>query len=437
MTATTTSLRVVLTATPLYGHVAPLVVVGGNLVRRGHEVTLLTGPEFRDLAGRHGLDFVPLPAGADLSAGGARATPRPRVLRGRDAILRTFVRPIPAQHEALRELLAQGHWDAVLSDAAYLGALPLLLSGPPGRRVPVLGVSTTPLSMVSVDCAPFGSALQPGQNGFTRMRNRQIEWLLRHGPLRAVHDELDAVLSGYGIPAGTVDYFDHARYFDQTFHLAPPEIEYRRRELPASVRFVGPMKPGTLSAPTPSWWGDLDGRCVVLVTQGTLDVDPRKLIAPAIRALAHEPVLTVVTTGGGSEAALVTALGRPLPANVRVAAFLPYDDLLPRVRAVVSNGGFGGVQQALRHGVPLVVAGDTEDKPEVAARVRRVGAGIDLRTGTPSPRQVRRAVRAVLEDPRYLASAVVVSRSIDQLGDPSSTIADAVEATATAPVGSG
>ena len=434
VTASPRRLRVALTATPLYGHVAPLVAVGEALVQRGHEVTLLTGARFADLAARHGLGFTPLPIEADVAAGPTGPSSRPRVLEGRDAILRTFVRPIPAQHAALVELLSDGHWDAVLSDAAYLGAIPLLLSGPPDGRLPVLGVSTTPLSLVSVDCAPFGSALQPGVTGWSRMRNRHIDCLLRHGPLRPVYDELDAVLAGYGVPPGTVDYFDHARYFDLTFHLAPPEIEYRRRELPSSVRFVGPMKPGAIAAPRPPWWGDLDGRCVVLVTQGTLDVDPRKLIAPTVRALADEPVMTVVTTGGASEGTLTDALGGWLPANVRVAPFLPYDDLLPRVRAVVSNGGFGGVQQALRHGVPLVVAGDTEDKPEVAARVRRVGAGIDLRTRTPSARQVRRAVRAVLADPGYLARAALVSRSIDRLGDPSTTIADAVEAAAREPV---
>jgi hypothetical protein len=42
---------------------------------------------------------------------------------------------------------------------------------------------------------------------------------------------------------------------------------------------------------------------------------------------------------------------------------------------MVTNGGYGGVQQALANGVPLVVAGDSEDKPEVAARVRWSGTG--------------------------------------------------------------
>jgi len=72
---------------------------------------------------------------------------------------------------------------------------------------------------------------------------------------------------------------------------------------------------------------------------------------------------------------------------------------------MVTNGGYGAVQRALATGVPLVVAGNTEDKPEVAARVAWSGAGIDLRTGTPAAKAIRYAVRAVLGDGRYLRRA--------------------------------
>jgi UDP:flavonoid glycosyltransferase YjiC (YdhE family) len=79
--------------------------------------------------------------------------------------------------------------------------------------------------------------------------------------------------------------------------------------------------------------------------------------------------------------------------------------LLPKVDVMVTNGGYGAVQRALATGVPLVVAGNTEDKPEVAARVAWSGAGIDLRTGTPTAKAVRNAVRDVLGDGRYLRRA--------------------------------
>ena len=72
---------------------------------------------------------------------------------------------------------------------------------------------------------------------------------------------------------------------------------------------------------------------------------------------------------------------------------------------MVTNGGYGAVQRALSTGVPLVVAGKTEDKPEVAARVAWSGAGVNLKTGTPEPRAIRAAVRKILGDGRFLRAA--------------------------------
>ncbi|MDT5327069.1 MAG: hypothetical protein QOF25_4221, partial [Mycobacterium sp.] len=92
------------------------------------------------------------------------------------------------------------------------------------------------------------------------------------------------------------------------------------------------------------------------------------------------------------------------PPNTFAAEFIPHDMLLPSVDVMVTNGGYGAVQRALMTGVPLVVAGNTEDKPEVAARVEFFGAGVNLRTGVPTAGEVRRAVRTVLNDYTYRQS---------------------------------
>ncbi len=104
----------------------------------------------------------------------------------------------------------------------------------------------------------------------------------------------------------------------------------------------------------------------------------------------------MATTGGPDPEPLRAGLAP----NVRLARFVPHDRLLSHTDAMVTNGGYGGVQQALAHGVPLVVAGDSEDKPEVAARVAWSGAGIDLRTGRPSQAMVARAGAPGAHPPR-------------------------------------
>jgi MGT family glycosyltransferase len=419
---------------PVYGHVVPLLAVGRGLLARGHRVTVLTGRKYAALVTASGLQFRPLPASVDFDdddldgwlpgrgQGG-------RLAAGRHDILGLFIGPLPVQHSALVTELAAGGYDAVVADAAYLGVLPTVLAVPVGDRVPIFGVSVTPLSVTSVDTAPFGSAMQPGRSILTRLRNRHINHVLRTGPLRPIQTAMDDALAPFGVPAGAVSYFDHTTYLDLCWQLAPAEFEYPRRELPSTVRFIGPLPPDDAGHPSPSWWSDLDDlRPVVHVTQGTVDNhDLGTLLATTFSALADEDVWVVGSTGGRPVADLLDRTGGALPANGRVAPFLPYSRLLPRTAVMVTNGGYGGVTQALRIGVPLVVAGATEEKPEVAARVAWSGTGINLRSGRPGPRQIRGAVRAVLETPRYRVRAEQLRQQIATLPDPLATIAGTVE----------
>lgn len=101
-----------------------------------------------------------------------------------------------------------------------------------------------------------------------------------------------------------------------------------------------------------------------------------------------------------------------LPDNAMQVEYAPNEEILPFASAMVTNGGYGGyggVQAALAHGVPLTVAGTTEDKPEVAARVAWVGAGINLRTATPTENEVRRAVRRLVSDEEIRATVRLIA----------------------------
>jgi UDP:flavonoid glycosyltransferase YjiC (YdhE family) len=137
----------------------------------------------------------------------------------------------------------------------------------------------------------------------------------------------------------------------------------------------------------------------VLVTQGTVRNEDVALFDPAIKALADLDVQVVLSTGRGA-----LTLPDHLPSNIRVVDYVPFVELMPHVDAYVTNGGYGGVQMALANGVPIVVAGATEDKPEVGARVAWSGAGIRL-PGKASASAIRRAVQRVLHEDRYRTNA--------------------------------
>ena len=200
------------------------------------------------------------------------------------------------------------------------------------------------------------------------------------------------------------------------------ELEYEQALHP--TEYVGPLiSPlNSTSAALPEWWGEVvapeGGRRVVGITQGTFATDPASLILPAIRALGGDASLLLVVPSQQAEQVTQALLagGGGLPENLRLAAWLPYEALLPRCSVLVTNGGYGSVTQALAHGLPLVCAGTSEDKKDTAARVTRAGAGVDLGTDCPAPEQVRAAVEEILGDGGYRENAARVGRGLNSLG---------------------
>jgi UDP:flavonoid glycosyltransferase YjiC (YdhE family) len=67
----------------------------------------------------------------------------------------------------------------------------------------------------------------------------------------------------------------------------------------------------------------------------------------------------------------------------------------------ITNGGYCGVMLGIQNELPLVVAGVHEGKNEICARVGYFKYGINLKTETPKPEQIRKAVDEVISNPIY------------------------------------
>lgn len=390
------------------GHAGPLLSVAQGLVDRGDRVTVLASADHAGTIRAVGAVPLALPAKADLDLSRLDIDLPGRadtsgIKRINFDIVRLFVQPMPHQTRLLTEVLAQTRFDTVIVDAGFFGILPFLL-GDRTARPPVLTYTTTPLMISSRDTAPAGMGLPPSPARWGRLRNRALTVLSQRVLLRQSQNAANYLLDRMNCRRLPTFLLDSGVLAERYIVPTVPEFDYPRGDLPANVRYVGAVHPApSRGFRSPRWWAELDGdRPVVHVTQGTVDnADLGRLLEPTIEALAGEDVVVVATTGGRP----ASQLGIRLPANTHVAEFIPHDLLLPKVDVMVTNGGYGAVQRALSTGVPLVVAGDTEDKPEVAARVAWTGAGINLGTGTPTVAAVRAAVRAVLNDRRYLGAA--------------------------------
>jgi UDP:flavonoid glycosyltransferase YjiC (YdhE family) len=413
---------IIIASIPIHGHAAPLLTVAKRFVERGDDVRFVTGESFADKVSATGATFVPLPAEADFGDQSAfERRPERAKLKGLKAAAydfkHLFAQPAKAQYDTLVAAHGTRPADAILAEPLFVGAA-FLLACPRSARPPVVMCGVLPMFIESVDAAPFGMGLPPA-----RVLNRPRNIALAAVSRRVVRqgnqtvDELHRQVHGIPMPGG---FGDWGRRADALVQFTVPSFEYPRSDAPAKLHFVGPLSATGSQAPLPPWWADLDGtRPVIHVTQGTwANADYEQVIAPTLQALAAEDVLVVVATGGRPLDSLP-----PLPANARAATYLPYDELLPRTAVYVTNGGYGGVQYALRYGVPIVATGGKEDKPEVGARVAWFGVGRRIRSERPTPRALRRDILAVLNQPHYrqasrrLAADMSAASGFDGLAD--------------------
>jgi MGT family glycosyltransferase len=394
--------HILVCAVPNPGHVGPMLAAAQHLKRIGHDVTFNTSENFRGKVESSGVRFVAMTGKANYDYRHVNELEGYKNLSDADQkilLLRTrFAETIPDQHEGIQQILRETPTDLVLVDTMLMGSFPTLL-GPRHKRPPVIGCGVNPFILSSRDC---GILLPPAS---TLEGQLQIagETQRIHATFQPVGDYIDSVMEPYGVPP-MPHFFVDCMYLlpDMFLQFTAEAFEFPRSDMPDTVRFIGPLLPSrSVEFEEPAWWAELDGsRPVVLVTQGTLaNRDFTEVIQPALAGLADENV-TVIVAAGRSDTQILA-----VPENARVASFIPFDRILPKVDVLITNGGYGAVNHAFSLGVPVVVAGESEDKDMVAARVGWTGAGINLKTRYASADQIRKAVRAILTNKQYREEA--------------------------------
>lgn len=387
---------------PYPGHVTPTIPIARKLVERGHEVVWITGRMYRDKVETIGARFHPLPK--KLDPNGIEFydfRPKLKELKGlrqiRYYIKHVFLDACSREIEAIDTVLTDFQADVLVGDPIAFG---LYFRSEMGG-LPSAQISLLPLSLLSRDTAPFGLGLLPGNNLITRARNQMLNFLIYHVLLRDVTRYANNIRRELGLELLNGHFLGAMWQIPSLImQISTPAFEYPRSDQPEYLHFIGPVltEPDPAFKP-PHWWSDLDStKPVVLVNQGTVATNLDDLIVPTIEGLNHQHMFIVAVPVKEGQ------LGQ-LPEHVKAEPFIPFGHLLPHVNVMVTNGGYGGTQRALAQGIPLVVAGNTDDKMEVAARVEWAGAGINLRKQRPSPEEVRDAVKEVLVNPIYRENA--------------------------------
>ncbi|KAF2191997.1 glycosyltransferase family 1 protein [Zopfia rhizophila CBS 207.26] len=311
-----------------------------------------------------------------------------------------------------------------LYDVTFTGSYPVQLGAPGIKPDANVGIGISPLAIESNDTFPFrsGKVPHPGPDSkevhFKAWQEFNAEWFNKE-----LNGAWWAKLRELGVTQEKLPAILHA------FHALPehlllmgiPEFEFPRSDFRKDIRYFGAFKKvgdqGDSKPQLPAWWDDIEkakreGKKIIAVSQGTVEANPKDLTLPTLEALKDRDDVLIIATTVISEPEDIPNL--VVPKNARIAKFVPYDLLLPTVDLLISNGGYGAVQHALRLGIPMVVSGIGQDKPTTNSLVEWSGVGINLKVRQPGAKIIGEAVKVALEDEDYRKKARDLSKKYEK-----------------------
>lgn len=394
---------------PMTGHFIPTFKFAKGLLSQGWEVIILTGSRFRHEVESSGGLFVSLEGDADISEEEIasrwptiQTTPKgPQQLA--KLLKHLFIDFIPAQFSILQRTLQNLHTKypqksiIAICESGFTGILPVLYGAPGLKPAATIKINVTVMTMPSLHAAPEFAEI-----------------------LIALHEKLKET----GVTPSRQLLLDNGwTLSDRSFQASCPSLEYPHNHPASTFKFLGGVpriNPGHWTT-KPPFWGEivrkLGSKIIVGVCQGTVQSDLNDLVAPTLYALKDCSNILVVVVVGKKGGTLPPDI--MLPNNARVWDYIPFDQLLQHTDIFITTCGYGALQEAIANGVPLLAAGDTEEKFEICCRAERAGVAVNLKTGTPTPRQIKEGVDTILSDPKYKQRALDLKaemESFDPLG---------------------
>ena len=365
-------------------HVARPVALARKLVARGYRPMIAADPRFAGLCPPEGWDATEIRSipTADFLQALARGKPVYEL-----ATLERYVEDDLALLRAVRPAVVVGDFRISLAVSARLAGVPYInISNAywsPHAR-PRWRAPTMPWSRflpAVIDDAVFRAA-------------RPLAFHLHARPMRALARKRGVKLPG-----------DELRHVytegDITLYADSPAL-VATFDRPSTHRYLG-LVDWAPAAPLPAWWSALSAAPhPIYVTLGSSG-DSAKL-PRVLEGLARLGRPVVVATAG---AAIATAL----PAQVRVADYLPGDIVARQSSLVVCNGGSPTGHQALLAGVPVLGIPDNLDQVLNMGYLQQAGVGEWLTPRDLSADRIERLARRMLADPGLAERAAGLGRA--------------------------
>jgi glycosyltransferase (activator-dependent family) len=401
-------MRVMFCPFPLRGHVLPVVPPARALQGAGHEVCVAThaGLVDWDMAGTVtacGLPGVLTGTREDIAGSHAAARRGDRLVNN-------------AMDALALDPLGDNRWEEVLTplvgslglyipadrDAAEWPMVDKLVSFARAWRPDlVLWDPLCPPAAIAARAVGAAHArLLWGLDHVAWIRARLLERIRADGGEDLFRLWLGPLAGRYGL-----EFTEETLFGQWSIELTPP-----RMRLPADLTYLPVRRmPFTGGGMVPAWLAVPPRRprvCVTLGTSARLSADRTGgvRVRELLESIADLDVEVVATL----DRAQLAGAGA-LPGNVRAAAYVPLDQLLPTCSAVVHHGSGGTFALAVAHRVPQVVVPVPKwDERAFARYVARRGAGLAVDREELGAGGLRKALARVLTEPSFRDGATAL-----------------------------
>lgn len=397
-------MRVLIIAIGSAGDVHPFLGIGSALMKRGHEVFIITSPYFESAVRNSGLQFRPLGTVEDFQKlQGDPALWHPR--KGPSVVLKKATAPTYQPIlDIARELHLPGK-TVMLGGSLALGGLNVReLLG-----IPFASVHLSPALFVSLHRQPVVHGLVFGDKAPRFLKALQwsiaarvvdlfaLEDLNRfreaHG-LRPIHD---LMRTGWHSPDRVIALFPE--------WFAPPQPDW-----PAQTRVTGfPLfdETGVRAVPEEVELFLKAGDPPVIFTPGSAMAHGHDFFREAVKAL----------TRSGRRGIFLSAFKETVPAelpeHVRHFSYIPFSQVLPRAAAIVYHGGIGTCSQALQAGIPHLIQPMAHDQHETLSRIRDLGVGLGLPPAKFTDKRIAAALDELLDGREFRDRAQEIAKSFE------------------------
>ena len=404
-------MKVLFATFPADGHFNPLTGLATHLQEMGCDVRWYTSNAYLPKLQKLDIPHFPLNRALDITGDkidlifADREKCKSQVSKLNFDFINLFILRGAEYFEDLKEIHQSFAFDLMVADMAF-AAIPMVKEK---MNIPVITIGICPLMETSVDLPPAGLGMLPNYSFIGKKKQSLLRFISDKFLFKKSYLAMKDMLANYGIqPDGNL-FNTILRKSSLVLQSGTPGFEYFRTDLGNNIKFIGPLLPYTTKQKTDVWYDERLSRYskVILVTQGTVEKDVNKIIIPTLEAFKNSDCLVIVTTGGSKTQELQIKYGQE---NIIIADFIPFEDILPYTDVYITNGGYGGVMLGIQNQVPMIVAGVHEGKNEICARVGYFKIGINLKTETPVPTQVRNAAEEILSNHVYKKNVTRLSK---------------------------